>query len=193
MLNVLVLLLGLSLGGSLPASDATDPLTIEFYSVSGDTARKLGDDLDARGPVGPDGSKHHGYTRWDIRWSYRWAQAGQHCELRSFDTELRVAMTLPEWDRPEGVSSGLAAEWERYSTALRAHEQGHYDIAVAAVEEIKRRIPGQTRTLPCASLGKHLDDAAGAVLEEFRRIEQEYDEETAHGATQGARFRRQRT
>ncbi|MEZ0472981.1 DUF922 domain-containing Zn-dependent protease [Luteimonas salinilitoris] len=167
---------------------ASEPLNVEFYEVRGNNARDLRKELGDHGPVGDDGSRHHGYTKWHVDWTFQLIPSGKLCAIGSVETKLEVTMTLPKWNKPEGLLEDLTREWERYSTALRLHEDGHYNIAVSAAQEIERRLSGLTGTAGCKTLAEDINSKARAVIEEFRAKDLGYDVATEHGATQGARF-----
>lgn len=170
------------------AALAAPGLKVDFYEVEGDDIHALRRALAERGPVGDDGVRYHGYTRWQVAWSYRLEHRGPRCVLQSHATRVEGRMTLPRWNPPQGAADGLMREWEAYSAALREHEDGHYAIGTAAAAEIRRRLGELRGTVGCEALEQAIGETAEAVLEEFRARERAYDRDTAHGARQGARL-----
>ena len=61
-------------------------------------------------------------------------------------------MILPRWDPPAGVSPSLVTLWDRYLTALRFHEDGHYSIAIAAADEVRQTLAANRIGRNCATL-----------------------------------------
>ena len=183
-----MLLFAFACGFALHGSGETKPVTVEFYEVSGTSAQELRKELDRLGPVDGDGVRHDGHTRWFINWTYQLEPDVDGCEVRSFETTLDITMTLPRWKKSKTAPGRLVRRWEQYIAALRLHENGHRDIALAAAEEIRRRFKGRRDADDCQSLAKALNRTAEIALGEYRRQEVVYDEQTQHGRTQGAQF-----
>jgi len=174
---------------SVLAAEAADPLTIEFYEIHGANQREMRNEIDRLRPSDPvNASRHDGYTHSHVTWTYYLQPSREGCAVRSFETELKVTMTLPRWIKPAGVSARLVEQWETYSAALRVHENGHYEIAVAAAAEVKRRALELRSAEGCKALDQALDVTANVVLDEYRKMHVEYDARTRHGETQGVRF-----
>lgn len=183
-----MLLVGLTCGFTLAASDETTPVAVEFYDVAGMRAHQIVKDLDRLGPIGEDGVRYHANTQWRVGVTYELRPVDDGCEVSSLQTKLEVSMTLPRWIRPKRASSRLAAQWERYIIALRLHEDGHRDIGVAAAAKIERLATGWRSSEGCDSLTDQVKAAAEAVIAEHSQRDVRYDEETQHGRTQGAHF-----
>ncbi len=167
---------------------AAEPLKIEFYDVQGTSGRELLQSLSERGPLGKDGIRYHGFTRWQVKWTYQFASKGKRCEIASLEAEPSGIMTLPRWDSPARASTTLKQEWTRYMAALRVHENGHYNLAVSAANEIKQRYSRLSSDVGCEALRAQIGSKARAVIAQSRTKETEYDASSGHGATQGARF-----
>lgn len=167
---------------------ASEPLRIEYYDVQGTSGREVLNSMNERGPVGKDGVRYHGFTSWHVKWTYQFASNGKLCEIQSLKTESSGVMTLPKWDRPDRAPTNLKQEWDRYSAALRVHENGHYNLGVSASNEITRRLSSLTNGAGCKALREEIDSKASAIISEFRAKEVDYDATSRHGATQGARF-----
>ncbi len=170
------------------AFEEIESVTVESYEVTGVSSSEIRRELDRLGPLAEDGVRYDGHTRWFITWTYKLRANANGCEVESFETELEVTMTLPWWKAPEGAPHRLVKQWERYSAALRLHEDGHREIALAADAEIRQRAKELRSVGGCSSLGDELNATAEAVLVKHRGLELKYDEATEHGKTQGARF-----
>ncbi len=128
------------------------------------------------------------YTDGQIKWRYDYAQSADGCKLKSLTVSLDVTLIFPRWTPPEGVSPQLQEQWRAYLAALEAHEQGHEKLAMQAAEEIAAALSSLRPYPSCAELEQAADEAGERVLQHYRQLELEYDRETEHGATQGARF-----
>ena len=162
-------------------------ITTNFFNVSGASERELRRSINLSRPW-KDRREADASTEWKIEWTFRLDSSEKDCQLQSFTTKTSIAMTLPRWmPRPPGLES-LTQQWERYLTALRSHEEGHKQIALAAVAEIRRRVKALKSEATCEALSALLNRTAKSVIAEYRQKEVEYDRNTDHGATQGARF-----
>lgn len=180
--------------GVVRAADMETP-HVTYYAVKGNSARALRTQLDALGPVHPtEQRRYDGETNWIVRWSYRYDSRRAGCELRSFDVALETKMTLPRWNAPAKAPASLRKDWDRYSTALRLHEDGHGAIGEATAyvvrNKFRRRLADASPAVDCTVLSNELDTMARSAVEEGHAKDLEYDRTTAHGKTQGARFPR---
>lgn len=123
-----------------------------------------------------------------MNWRYRYRPGLTGCAVTALETDLAVTMHLPRWHPGEDASPVAIREWDRYSVALRVHEDGHADIGAAAAAAIRQELSGLRHASGCAALVKELDDRGKAIIEEHQAREREYDASTRHGATQGARL-----
>lgn len=112
---------------------------VEYCDITGQDIQQLREELDAKGPRNLVGRRFHGLTEWTVGWSYNFASTGKdHCALTGLEANLELKVVLPRWQSPQRASPRLLQEWERYSAALLAHEEGHVSIAREAREEIQR-------------------------------------------------------
>lgn len=173
---------------ALPDTAASVPPAITWYDVQGSTLHEVGEWMDRHGPAGADGRRFHGYTEWAVRWRYRYRPGRTGCAVTALETDLTVTMQLPRWLSRADASPAAIREWDRYSAALRAHEDGHAEIGASAAEAIRQSLSALRSASSCEALAKELDDRGMAIIEEHQAREREYDASTRHGATQGARL-----
>lgn len=184
------ILRGAALALALIALDAgaAQDLTITYYDVQGGNLQELRASLNARGPVGKDGARHHGHVDWHVGWNYDYAPRGVGCRIGKLRVDVKATMVLPRWTGVETAPASLQEEWARYSQALRVHEDGHAAHADQAAEEIQRRFAAVGGGMRCTQLGEELNRIGQAVLDDYAARDKHYDETTEHGATQGARL-----
>lgn len=178
--------------GGLPARAELDAPTIhdtiDYRDISGRTRAALIASLD-RGAVGePGDERYYANTHWELRWSFRIASTGGDCHVTSASTDLTVNMSLPRWNPPANAARDLVERWNRFSTALRKHEDGHRDIAIDAAHELASRVTNTPPASDCRKLKQSVSRRAKSVLDEYRGKERRYDDATDHGRTQGAIF-----
>lgn len=162
----------------------SENLVYTYYTATADTNSSLRETLNKSTPIHVDNSPFHGYTKWDVKWNYRWVkQANGQCKITTVTTDVAGKITLPEL---VGATTEQAAAFDRYVSALRVHELGHYDIGKETAIAIDRDI----LALPQMSSCKELESTANALgyrtLEDYKAKEKQYDTSTNHGEAQGA-------
>lgn len=169
------------------AEDATGSLTVTTYDVHGATADAIADDMKRSGPL-DHGHRVDGYTRWRIDTSYDWRFDPRQCKLTRFDATLSIGMTLPHWIPTGHPPTKLQRRWERFSAALRTHEDGHAAIGRDARQQIVDRARALGPEADCKALVQHINDLVADVIKSHRQMDADYDARTNHGESQGAVF-----
>ena len=159
----------------------------EDYAISGASAEAMRSDLARRGPK-DDGGSHHAFTRWFVRWSYLYDRRPGTCALTDVKVTVAVTFIMPDWTAPPEAPPDLVARWNQYRTRLQRHEDGHREHGLAAAKDVLNDL----RKLPAASdrdaMNRRANTRGNDVLEKYKRRDKDYDRDTRHGATQGARF-----
>ena len=125
-------------------------------------------------------------TDWRIAWKFKFEPSNGGCRCSSFTTKTTITTTLPSWRAPTNAPPTLTKTWSRYFTALARHEAGHAQFALDAVAEQHERINELGEEPDCASLKKKINALAGQIADDYRQRDKEYDQNTGHGAKQGA-------
>jgi len=177
---------------------ATPPLPLALtvkvapYPVYGATGAEVRDFIEQKAPVpSPErtgGLHYDAYTSWRIGWSHSEVQAGGRCYVSGAQVTLTVIEVVPQWAPPEGTPAALVARWSAYDAAIRGHEDRHRDIAVAAGHAVVAAVTGLPGAERCEAASAAFDDAARAVLTEYKARQAAFDVETNHGANQGVVF-----
>jgi predicted secreted Zn-dependent protease len=169
--------------GGQDAETAQD-IVVHEYPVHGATADELRAQLRQCGPTS-EGTTYDGLTKWYISWRFGF-DSSNGCRIAWSKVHVLVDVYLPKWDEAPG--STLEPEWNRYVTALRDHEMGHVQHGLDGANQAASAISNVAPAPTCGDLEASANQAGHAVLDTFRHEDQAYDDETDHGATQGARF-----
>jgi predicted secreted Zn-dependent protease len=163
---------------NIPAVDIPNA-NIVYYDISGSTEGELRTQLNTLGPVGYDGYKGDATTEWFIRWN--WPGYGtSSCDLSAADISYDIKVIFPRWVPTKDISPDLIVKWANYTKLLAAHEKGHVDSVLENFPAIVNAIKGAT----CETA----DSVGNEFLDRIRQLDIDYDADTQHGATQGARF-----
>jgi predicted secreted Zn-dependent protease len=152
---------------------------IVYYDIEGATEEDLRAQLDEFGPVDISGYKGDAVTEWNVSWNWP-GHGSDNCDLSQAEVTYTVEVLFPRWRPPDDASNNLVIKWFNYTYRLARHEQGHVDHLVENYGIVLEAIQGAT----CGTA----DAAAQAALEPLHTFDLEYDWQTGHGATQGARF-----
>ena len=186
----MLLALALALPACMPPAYAAVDIDdqVERYPITGSTPADLRREMNAKGPHSSDGRRFDGHTRWHVSWRYQYSNSGSGCTIASVNTSVKVTMTLPEW-RNEGSANGdTRRHWSGYIVALERHEQGHRRHGIDAANEVDRAIAALPPAGNCDALGANANALGMSILRKYNQRDLDYDRDTRHGATQGARF-----
>lgn len=104
--------------------------------------------------------------------------------MTSVEVRLVSETVLPHWEDRARADSVLAAEWDTYIGRLRTHENNHRAIAYRGAREVHRQLKRLTSP-NCSTMSAWANQAAQGVLRRYNERNRDYDEETAHGRTEG--------
>ena len=157
---------------------------VSRYEVPVQPGRTLRELLNAASPIRTDGRIFHAYTHWNIHWHFRTGvRPDGRCGIDSVHTDLAVSLTLPG---PTDPALSHRGDFITYLGALERHEQGHVDIGRQTAAAIDAGILALPAQADCAQMESAANAYAEAQLEAARVTEARYDQDTAHGRTQGA-------
>lgn len=182
------LLVVVSFGAESAAGQGALLWTTNYYSVTGATLPEIRRSVRETRPW-KDRQDVDGFTEWKVSWQFSVMQTSDGCRCSTFNTQTRVAITLPRWTPPTNAPITVVQIWTNYFAALLRHEVGHGQMAAAASAELHRRVRSLGGGTDCDGLKRLLNTLGETVVAEFRQKDKEYDERTRHGATQGASLR----
>ena len=159
-------------------------LDYHYYTASADDDSTLLQILNNATPITQNNHRYHGYTKWYVKWRYRWhEQPNGRCKITSVNTSITGDIQLPKL---ENANAEQQERFDRYIKALNEHELGHYNLGKEAGEKIDQYISELPEMPTCKILEKTANDFGYQTLDEYRAIEKQYDADTQHGKTQGA-------
>ena len=180
-------LAALALGCALTAAYAHDA-TIAYYDITGHSADALRRAMNTKGPLDVSGKRFDAYTRWYVRWRYRYRSTASGCEFAKVTVSVEGTITLPRWTDESDAPQTLEQHWNRYVAALRRHEQGHYVHGLDAAREIEALGRSFHAAGDCSTFLADFDRQARAITRRYAAMDETYDRDTDHGKTQGAVF-----
>ncbi len=162
-------------------------VTTNYYTVTGSNSHEIRAAL-AQARPWKTNQNYDASTKWSVEWRYHhFARDGQF-RLDAFTTQTKVVVILPRWLPPAQAPAELVQRWNQYLGKLWSHEAGHIKLARAATAEIQREVTALGSFASSQELADTVKRTASGVLDKYRRHEREYDQQTFHGAAQGAQF-----
>jgi len=171
------------------SGEITHDKTVELYDFNASTLGTARKNAFAASPVEQDGRTFMGYTWSNWNWNIKWQKSGGLCRVTRADITIDTTMTLPRWANVNRASVKARGEWMRYINALEGHEEGHVEINLAAMDDLKRGLLALEPRRSCKALLSAGRALSNANTDAVGRRHVEYDRATGHGATQGAKLR----
>jgi predicted secreted Zn-dependent protease len=172
----------------LPAGASADVDDIT-YQVTGDSADDLVAAMEAKHLRDEAGDSAFALTTWSIRWTYRFVDAvGGGCGLTGAEVIVEVDVLIPSWTPPATADATTVDRWGRFINALEVHERGHVQNGLDRAGEIAVALSTIEPEATCPALEDAADAATGAIIKKGNDFDRTYDDQTNHGATQGAVF-----
>lgn len=159
-----------------------------YYDVTGNSEFTLKESLSREKAIYVPTGRFEGYTRWRLRWRYKFDESPGKCSLTEFTTELIIQLFLPHWLKPADPDPDLEAKWSKYLLALTEHEAGHVTIAQEAEAAVNSAAWRVYTARNCDELDRGLRISINQVIQAYVASSQTYDVASQHGATQGVKF-----
>jgi predicted secreted Zn-dependent protease len=161
-------------------------LAPSHYTVSGNTASQLGNQLNDCTPVTENGERFAASTDYAINWAFDFLGDGNGtCHVTQASVGINVGIIYPNWQPTAGAAAGLDASWQRFITNLATHENGHVQIDQAGAAQLLSDLQNFPAT-GCDAIVGQVTAKASADIQGINQANQAYDTRTNHGAHQGA-------
>jgi predicted secreted Zn-dependent protease len=159
---------------------------IVFYDVWGLTSQAIRSSINNRSPIREGSTNYAGYTQWHVNWSYKWRENGSKCFVIQSNTNIKIKITMPNWQNSKTADNALKNRWQTFERALFLHEKGHEAITIKAANEIETAILTMPSMANCSALEQAANRLGHAILEQARIKQKQYDLDTNHGEKTGA-------
>lgn len=182
-MRVLLCLLLLPFAFVPATAEVVQSLEVKTYVVPYRADLSLRKAIRSASPIRHGGKVFHGFTRWNVHWQLWWNNTPDgFCAVHKTLTRVTGVITLPEL---QAAPEDVRLAFDRYVTALRHHEMGHYQFALDAAHQIDRQILTLPPQATCTLLESTANAIGRRILDVAIREEIEYDRRTRHGQTEG--------
>ena len=154
-----------------PAAGQTTikPVKNATYTVTAKTLKEAADQIGARTEAGE--------TTWKPTYSVTPDENGN---VTKATVTVEITVTMPSWPGAAKLGAADKAKWDSFYAALRAHEQGHVDLAKSKLANVADSLIGKSQT-----------DAGTAfqqALTDLQTASDDYDTRTDHGIKTGCKI-----
>ena len=161
-------------------------LTVQYYSVKGETPAAIREELNKSGPVDLSGFRRDAFVQWYIRWNWPSRSDGRPDFSRTM-LSCNIKLFFPSWQPVGEPSQELRDKWLKFIRALASHEKVHIDNIIGNLTLISAAINWAFKNLLNLDAST-ANQIAGAVLAYMREQDKIFDRLTKHGLTQGVKF-----
>lgn len=165
-------------------------ISTNYYTVTGSTLPELWESMLQVRPWSTN-LNFNARTDWGMEYRYtaRVTREDWKWSFRSISVQTKVTVSLPRWTPPPGADPALVDAWARFQKGVGLHELGHISVARAATAALYGELSAMPAQDSAEALQEAADSTVGRILEKYRKMDNEYDQNTHHGATQGAVLR----
>lgn len=154
-------------------------VSINYYDIESTDAHGIRNELSAKAPH-LNGERFRSVTHWHLKWRWEAAPDGG-CGTAYAQVIFNAEIMFPRLARPNALTPQVAESWRSYINALARHEANHVRYAY----DHRDKVLNAVRSASCAEA-----NAAGhREIAELKQTQAAYDEQTNHGAREGATFR----
>lgn len=167
----------------------TEPIqmSLEYlsYDIWGDSPRELQDAINDCGMYS-SGKRFSGHANWHVNWWWNSEEQDERCVVVDTKVRMRSTVHMPRLLLPLDGDMELRQHWLRYYGVLLEHEHNHIRHAIEAAEEIKEALEAIESAESCTRLRNEMNMAAREIMRQKNAADDEYDERTNHGRSEGA-------
>ena len=159
---------------------------ITEYDVRGQSVRELQRAISTNGYLAPSGRRFAAITNWNLRWSYPRSSLGPRgCSPNDVAVYIDISIRYPAWKDSAAAPTAVRAEWNRYLSTLKGHEDNHAAIAIAGAHRLHAALKDLVNPV-CAGLQRDAEARYSDASSWIRTQSAWYDGRTKHGVAEGA-------
>lgn len=160
---------------------------VERYPILGGSEAEILGGLRDNGIAVGGAGEYRGAYVWRLAWRFAYLADAAGCRVRDALVTLTGVMTLPRLAGAGSVPPALAQTWRDFEERLRAHEERHRELTIAAAQGLRRELT-QLKGDDCKALQADADRLGTAYVAALQKVNEDYDWTTEHGRTEGVRW-----
>jgi predicted secreted Zn-dependent protease len=161
--------------------------TPTYYQIYGNTASQLRTQIThcAPGATGSSDAEYTGETSYSLSWQYYTSVSNNGCTVTNVQVGIHIATALPTWQSTTQAATGLASRWQQFASALTTHEHGHAVLDANYAASLVQRL-NALGPIDCNVITSTVQNTVDSTVRALNTANDTYDQQTDHGATQGA-------
>lgn len=158
-----------------------------YYQIYGNTANQLRTQIAhcAPGATSSSEAEYTGDTSYNLDWQYTTLVSNNGCTITNVQIGLHIVTTLPAWSPTAQAAAGLPNRWQAFANALAAHEHGHAQLDANYAGALLQRL-NSLGNIDCSNITGTVQSVVDSGVHALNSANDAYDQQTNHGATQGA-------
>jgi predicted secreted Zn-dependent protease len=171
----LALPLVLSLAVSACTSTTQSKVSVDYYSISGNSTAALDQQIRDKGPR-IDGGRHAvAVARIKIIPNVRYNTANGLCRVSYSKVAVNARVTLPRWRERGTATKELGEAWDNIDRYTRLHESVHVAIAFRYAKELERTLKELAPHPSCEVLKRRVSQMVASRLDEHDVTQKKFD------------------
>lgn len=167
----------------VPVKDEiAENITTNYYDISGFTVSELNSQMQTLGPEMTSNERVYAITNNAINWTLP-TETDDGCS--EIEAELIVEYIMPRWINYSEATLEMQQKWDYFYSLLLQHELEHGKIARQEAEKFLVEIKNLKNYTSCHDFDDKVYPIQEKYLLEMAQKQENYDNETNHGATEG--------
>ncbi len=156
-------------------STTTSKVSVDYYSISGNSTAALDREIRNKGPR-IDGGRHAvAVARIKIIPNVRYNSNDGRCRVAFSKVAVKARVTLPRWRERETATKKLGEAWDNIDRYTRLHESVHVAIAFRYAKDLERTLRELPPRRTCAALKTQVSSIVTQRLDEHDVTQKKFD------------------
>ncbi len=112
-----------------------------------------------------------------LHFEFEYTQQGNYCVMKEVTIRLESAIQVPQWTERGTADFRVVAMWDRYISAVRAHEYTHREHLYRRARDFSQELY-RIKTPTCASMQSRVRSTTVRINDRYRQLSEQFDEES---------------
>ena len=164
-----------SLALSACVSTTKSKVSVDYYSISGNSTAALDREIRNKGPRINGGRHAVAVARIKIIPNVRYNTVDGLCRVAYAKVAVNARVTLPRWRERKNANKKLGEAWDNIDRYTRLHESVHVAIAFRYANDLERALNELSPNSSCSTLKGHVSDIVSSRLDEHDVTQKKFD------------------
>ncbi len=150
-------------------------VSVDFYSISGNSTAALDREIKRKGPRISGGRHAVAIARIKILPSVEYEQIGDKCKVNSARVSVDAKVTLPKWTGRRRATKQLGETWDNIDRYTRLHEAMHVAIAFRFARDMEAKLAALKEYTNCRAIKQATRKIIEDQLQEHDTTQKQFD------------------